>query len=371
MRRIAVFALLLSASLTPLSAGTIVKVGDLITPRGGLTATLLPDGRVLVAGGKRVTALELVDARSGGATSTLSNATTSLPLLSHTATLIPDGRVVLVGGGYRTDGTDRGFGSFGSAAVEAYRVDAVSPVATLNEQRGHHETTLLADGRLLVTGGFWMDIGGFHVWETLHQSAEIIDGGTSRRVTALMFNARWDHTATLLRDGRVLITGGDDGGQNVYHATATAEIFDPATETFHAVVPMLQRRRGHTATLLQDGRVLIAGGAQDGTAEIFDPSTNLFTIAADVGQRTDHTATLLRDGTVLLAGGAEDAVLYDPRRDEVVERIPLGRHLARHAAVLMPDGSVLLLGGGESYQEETAILRYTRNATPRRRAARH
>jgi hypothetical protein len=368
MRRTAAFALLLFVPLTPLSAGTILKVGDLITPRAGLTATLLPDGRVLVAGGARVTTLELVDARFGGASSALANATSSLPLLSHTATLLPDGQVLLTGGGYRTDGTDRGFGSFGSRALEAYRVDALTAVATLNDDRGHHETTLLADGRLLVTGGGWVNIGGFHIWRTFHQSAELIEGGTVRHLP-LMTQARADHTATLLRDGRVLIAGGLDGTESLYDAIATAEIFDAATETFQAVEPMLHPRRGHTATLLQDGRVLIAGGAAEGAAEIFDPATNRFTSAADVGARAGHTATLLRDGKVLLAGGAEDAVLYDPRRDEVVERIALGRHLARHAAVLLPDGSVLLLGGGESYQEETAILRYTRNT--RRRAARH
>lgn len=368
--------MLLAVSLTPLSAGTIARVGELVTPRSRLTATLLPDGRVLVAGGTHAATLELVDARFGGAASVLSNATTSLPLLSHTATLMPDGQVLLAGGGYRTDGTNRGFGHFGNQAVESYRVDAVTPAATLGFERGHHQTTLLADGRLLVTGGESLDIGGFHVWWTHHRSAELIDGGASRPA-GLMNQARSDHTATLLRDGRVLIAGGLDGTASLYDPLATAEIFDPATETFQHLEPMLQSRRGHTATLLPDGRVLIAGGVtpepyvEKVSAEIFDPATNRFTRAADVGTRGNHTATLLRDGTVLLAGGANDAVLYDPRRDEVVERIPLGHSLQNHAAVLMPDGSVLLLGGGQSYQEEKDIFRYTPAGSSRRRSARH
>lgn len=367
MRRTGLFAVLLLTATATLSAGSIVKVGELVTPRSRLTATLLPDGRVLVAGGARVPTLELVEVRSGGATSVLSNAATSLPLLSHTATLLPDGQVLLAGGGYRTDGRPS-FGHYGNRAVEGYRDDAVTLVATLSAERGYHATTLLGDGRVLVTGGEWTDFGGFHVWRAFHQSAELIEGGSARPI-APMTQVRSDHTATLLRDGRVLVAGGHDGsGEDAF---ATAELFDPATETFHAVEPMLRPRRGHTATLLQDGRVLIAGGAADPTAEIFDPVANRFTAAADVGVRGSHTATLLRDGTVLLAGGAEDAVVYDPRRDEVVDRVSLGRRLERHAAVLLPDGSVLLLGGGQSYHEEMEILRYTRNETSRRRAARH
>jgi hypothetical protein len=117
-----------------------------------------------------------------------------------------------------------------------------------------------------------------------------------------METARAFHTATLLNDGSVLVTGGlVTVGKNVYVDLATAEVFDPNSGTFMPKGTMIFARANHAATLLSDGTtVLITGGR---TAELFDPA-NGFTRTGDmVSPRADHTATLLKDGTVLVTGG--------------------------------------------------------------------
>src|SRR5208283_3128535 len=109
-----------------------------------------------------------------------------------------------------------------------------------------------------------------------------------------------------LADGRVLITGGLDSSGD---PLSSAEIFDPAKGTYSTTGSMKTTRFGHTATLLGNGKVLVAGGNPssigEGTAELFDPATGIFTAAGNMNaQRTGHTATLLKDGKVLVVGGA-------------------------------------------------------------------
>ena len=173
---------------------------------------------------------------------------------------------------------------------------------------GGQTVTVLKDGKVLLTGG---------------GAAEIFDpiSGTFTPTKGLMVSTRTAYTATLLSDGRVLLAGGDPppsvpGGI----AQGTAELFDSATETFTPTGSMESARSGHTATLLQDGKVLVLGGSipisiPTGnretawrqslfTAEIFDPISGTFTQTGNLGTaRTAHTATLLKDGKVLVTGG--------------------------------------------------------------------
>jgi hypothetical protein len=170
--------------------------------------------------------------------------------------------------------------------------------------RRSQSATLLNNGKVLVAGGT-DNLGN------VFAEAELFDpvGGTFS-LTGNMQSARYLYEATLLNDGRVLVTGGlVDVNGNVL-ATAEAELFDPASGSFAPMGSMTIRRYLHTATLLSDGKVLVAGGVDDTTgsnpsagAELFDPTSSNFTPTGSMGTpRSSHTATLLTDGTVLVTG---------------------------------------------------------------------
>jgi len=355
MRRTALAAAILLVSLQSLFGGTIAKIGTLTTPRDYATTTLLPDGRVLVAGGTSTT-VEVFDPQR--ATSATVAGQTTLPLTRHAATRLVDGRVLITGGGYRTDGRPS-FGHYGDREVRTYEpaANALALRAQMAEERLSHRATLLRDGRVLISGGYYADLGGFHYWKNDVFHAEIFDPATNGvRTIASLTAGRVEHTATLLHDGRVLIAGG---------GPASAELFDPATETFTAIGDMNAARADHTATLLEDGRVLIVGGTElwdAPAAEIFDPHTQTFTaVSADIGLRRNHTATLLRNGMVLIAGGTDDVVVYDPETDAIIERLPLpGGALQNHDATLLWDGSVLIAGGRRDLTPSADVFRYKR-----------
>ena len=174
--------------------------------------------------------------------------------------------------------------------------------------------------------------------------------------------ARFRHTATLLGDGRVLIVGGVPADSSV--PTSTAELYDPTTGVFNATGSMTTAREQHTATLLPNGQVLITGGQTPvigstnlqltATAEVYDPSTGLF---APTGSMTEarnlHTATLLMDGTVLIAGGGNNsstAELYNASPGSFTKTGSMEFGRAGHSATAQsqPSGvySVLVVGGG-------------------------
>jgi len=168
---------------------------------------------------------------------------------------------------------------------------------------------------------------------------------------------RFLHTATLLQNGKVLIVGG--ALTSASDPVPTAEVYDPATGTFAMTGAMATARAQHTATLLTDGRVLIVGGTTStgtgdlqptATAEVYDPSTGSFSVTRSMAEaRTYHTATLLPSGKVLVAGGGNEnstAEVYDPATGSF--SIADGMHVGRsgHTATLLPNGSVLVAGGG-------------------------
>ncbi len=271
----------------------------------------------------------------------------------HTSTTLADGRVLIAGG----------FGSkddpLASAVLFDPRSNAFSPTGSLATPRGFHTSTLLADGRVLVTGG------GPAAWvndDPYLASAELYDPTTGTfSPTGSMATARENHTATLLKDGRVLIAGGNDVGD---HATLTAELYDPKTGTFSATGSMWIARGYHTATLLSDGRVLVAGGDPANnnfnfvlsTAEIYDPGTGTFSPTGSmVTPRAFHAAVLLTDGRVLITGGLGNAAelataeLYDPKAGTFKETGPMTVTRQYQPATLLDDGRVLIAGGGGDY----------------------
>jgi hypothetical protein len=168
--------------------------------------------------------------------------------------------------------------------------------------RFRHTATLLQNGKVLITGGTSLDSSNPTV------TAEVYDPATGTfTVTGAMATAREEHTATLLADGKVLIVGGEGPvtGSSELQPTATVEVYDPSTGLFSTTGSMTAARSLHTATLLPSGKVLVAGGGDDNsTAEVYDPATGYFSITGgmEIG-RSGHTATLLPNGSVLVAGG--------------------------------------------------------------------
>ena len=209
--------------------------------------------------------------------------------------------------------------------------------------RWQHTATALPDGRVLIAGGYGRS--------TVLASAELYDPATgSFSPTGSMATARRADTATLLADGRVLIAGGD---QNPYSSTytffASAELYDPATGSFSPTGSMTTTRAGNTATLLADGRVLIAGGIG---AELYDPKKGSFSPTGSM--TTAHwgqTATLLSDGRILIAGGNDQstvltsAELYDPATSSFSPTGSMATPRGYHTTTLLPDGRVLIAGG--------------------------
>ncbi len=231
----------------------------------------------------------------------------------------------------------------------------------MNVARADHRMTLLANGMVLVEGGFDDSYSA-----NCLKSAELYNFASgSWTLTGSMNTGRAFHTATLLPSGKVLAAGGDTGpsGQTGGLASASAEIYDPISGNWSTVASMKTARSEHTATLLPNGKVLLAGGANDaGLAseeEIFEPLSGSWTITGPLNRpRVDHTATLLPNGKVLVAGGADyngifyagmdsSAELYDPSTGTWTVTGSMNKARAYHTAALLPDGKVLVIGGGD------------------------
>jgi hypothetical protein len=341
------------------SAQTFTTISNMTTTRTEHEATLLYPGQVLITGGIGGNCCapgnpvygELFEPKDGTFTFVANEtAPATIGRIERTATRLNDGRILIAGGvGLAPNG---GFSA--NAEVFDPKSQSFVPVGSMMTARHLHAATRLHDGRVLITGGAGPGGAAF-------ASAELFDPDTGTfSFTGSMATARYSHQATLLYDGRVLVTGG--------YLTSSAEIYDPRTGAFVSASNMNIARESHTATLLHDGRVLIAGGDQlqcGGpcvagltTAELFDPRTEQFVLTGSMTDgRSQHTATLLHDGTVLVAGGFElnnnncptnalaSAELFDPGTETftVVGAMTVTR--LSHRAELLHDGTVLITGG--------------------------
>ena len=245
-RRIAFPLVLLGAGLALIQpcagqSGTWEETGSLATQHTQHTATLLSNGKVLVAGGldKRTRVLasaELYDLASGTWTATDNLATARF---NHTATLLPDGKVLVAGG------EDVSFIALASAELYDPATGTWTATDNLATARFGHTATLLPNGKVLVAGG-----------ADSFTSAELYDPATGTwTATGDLINARWFHTATLLPNGKVLVVG--------LFGLASTELYDPTSGTWTATGSLDTAREGQTATLLPNGKVLVAGGAGD------------------------------------------------------------------------------------------------------------
>ena len=289
---------LTSAELYDPTSGVWSTTGDLAPGRAGHTATRLLTGKVLVAGGSNYsngvrTHLNdawLFDPAKGEWTATGGMVTERA---GHTATLLPNGKVLVIGGENHANDYANPI-----RTAEVYDPDSGvwSAAGLLEFGRLAHTATLLADGRVLVAGG----INGL-----APATSEIYsptDGVWS--MSGPLAVGRFDLTATLLDQNEVLAAGGFARG-----ATAAAEVFSPVTGRWRQTGSMITARYDQKATKLAGGKVLVTGGQlTSGTiirsTELFDPSTGTWAVAGDMTLgRTRHAATLLNDGRVLIVGG--------------------------------------------------------------------
>jgi hypothetical protein len=265
------------------------------------TATLLNDGTVLIVGGQSnassfVTTAEIYDPIHGIFTNTANN-----PIINtranHTATLLADGTVLIAGG-------NNAGGAVGTSEIYNPATQTFTIIGSLNFPRQNHTATLLTNEKVLIAAG--------NINATLLPSAELYDPVAQTFANTGSLNAgRQFHTATLLSSGQVLIAGGLQSDS--ISGIASAELYDPVGGTFTLTGSLNTARGVHSATQLPDGTVLVEGGYNcpgscanpiQGTAEIYNPSTSVFTYTGSlISARWEHTATLLNDGTVLIAGG--------------------------------------------------------------------
>ena len=284
----------------------------IIQPRAFHTTTMLPNGKLLVAGGTNGAVLqtaEVVDpvADNVSPVSNLMSVTRDL----HTATLLPTGRVLLAGG-FSTTATSTG--STNKTDLYYYETNVFLPGEPMISSRSNHTATVLPDGKVLVAGGFGND-------DVLSDTAEVYDPMTGKwSYTANNMSCkRAIHTAVLRKDGMVMLTGGT-GETGILGSSV---LYNPLTNTWSgdcagsavASLPGGARLRSHTATLLADGRILVIGGndgfGESNTAYVYDPNDGATGSWTQIGAgplyepRFNHTANLLPNGDVMISGGSQ------------------------------------------------------------------
>lgn len=334
-----------------------IPAGSLVTSRYRHSATLLPDGKVLVVGGNTLgstwTTLKSSEIYDPSSNTWSGRASMNEPRQLHTATLLPNGRVLVTGG------SDDAFGVRSTSESYDPIQDTWSMTPPMSVRRREHTATLLHNGKVLV-------LGGTPQGTDAQANAEIYDYLTNSWTPVAPMNVpRFRHTATLLQDGRVLVVGGNNSRNDSYKS---AEIYDPDSNTWSSVSSLRMARFGHSAMLMPNGNVLVIGGIdttqeydsslyyQPFSAEIYDLSQNSWMpVAPPSLTREQHHAVLLTNGTVLLVNGlggernsfvhTKESTIYNPSANSWVPAGSMDRERVKGTATLLNDGSVLVVGG--------------------------
>ncbi|MDC0711778.1 kelch repeat-containing protein [Stigmatella sp. ncwal1] len=319
--------------------------GSMATVRNNHAMTRMANGKVLVTGGRfgggstdYLASAEVYNPDTGTWSKT---APMAAPRFQHTSTLMANGKVLVTGG--------RGTGYLATAEVYDSTSGTWSAASPMLSSRLLHTATLLSNGKVLVAGGY---SGSAYT-----PIAEVYDPDTNTwSATSSMVSPRYSHTATLLPNGKVLIAGGYNGGY-----MGTAEVYDPASGTWSATGPMTTPRGAPTATLLPNGKVLVTGGIRTSSdylesAELYNPASGTWSATTSMASlRSSHTATLLPNGKVLVVGGQSgaggilsSAAVYAPDTATWSAAGTMGSARQDHTAVLLLNGTVLVTGGYHS-----------------------
>jgi hypothetical protein len=328
--------------------GSFQPTASMNTGRVDDTATLLQNGKVLVVAGSNgivnVSSAQLYDP---GSNTWSTAASMTYARSSATATLLNNGQV-LVAGGTGSVGTD----VFAGGELYDPVSNTWSYAYSMHTPHTHHTATLLQNGKVLIVGG---DNGQSEV-----AIAELYDPTMNWASSAgSMSTPRTDHTATLLPNGKVLVAGGEYLGGGAFHYPASAELYNPATNSWSPAGSMSTGRALFTATLLPSGKVLVAGGYNASgylsSAELYDPATNTWSSAGAMSTpRINQTATLLPSGEVLVSGGFNghaaltSAELYDPSSNSWSVEGAMTTPRGLHTATLLGNGNVLMAGGAST-----------------------
>ncbi|MFC1727590.1 kelch repeat-containing protein [Patescibacteria group bacterium] len=357
------------------------ETGNLNVNRQGHIATLLASGEVLVSGGRGLSYLSSSEYYNGSAwfvTGSVLGDEIYGWRENHTATLLNNGQVLAVGGEYYITATPYYLSSsqlYDRSAVAWFETSNLLGNSTYGE-RTKHTATLLNDGRVLVSGGInSASLSSTQLYDpstsTWSETDDLLGGG--------VYGSRYNHTATLLNNGKVLVSGGINSA-----SLSSTQLYDPSTSTWSETDDLLGggvygSRYNHTATLLNNGKVLVVGGFNGSSdlssSELYDPSTESWTETGSLigagthGRRSGHAATLMNNGQVLVSGGGNttnsylsSAQLYDPstgtwaETDNLIGGSIYGER-SGHAATLLNNGQVLISGGsGDNYLSSSQIF---------------
>lgn len=353
------------------AVGSWSEAPSLQEVRGETSAMPLSDGGVLVAGGglgsQALAATEVFDPESGAWSAAGS---LGQPRRGHAMVRLDDGRLLVAGG------IDEG-DVLASAEVFDPATGEWQATGDMAQPRLGHTLTRLADGRVLATGGAsgqrpegTEDVQG-QVIPTV--TAEVFDPASGEWTAAgELLAPRFQHTATRLADGRVLLAGGQSIADGEVAPADSTELYDPATGAFSRSAAMEVARSDHAAVSLPDDRVLVVGGdlgeRVTGRAEVFDFGQGSWQGVASLSrERRRHAATVLDDGSVLVSGGEvvqggartslAVAERYDPQADEWAPAGEMACPRSRHGQAVLPDGRVLAVGGDAAFPGEPPVAR--------------